>query len=86
MVTNMTREAYDPERLDLLTLRLFDLAALVRRLSLEAQSAGLQQVELHDRKALEWIEKLEHWAVGAESDLARQAKLQAAASKAKQYR
>jgi hypothetical protein len=82
----MTREAYDPHRLDALSLRLFDVAALVRRLSQEAQAAGIQQVELHDRKALEWIEKLERWAVGAEADLARQAKFRAAQNKAKQYR
>jgi hypothetical protein len=58
----------------------------VRRLSQEAQAAGIQQVELRDRKALEWIEKLERWAVGAEADLARQAKFRAAQNKAKQYR
>lgn len=86
MVTIMTREAYDASRLDALALRLFDVAAQVRRLSVEAHAAELQHVELHDRKALEWIEKLERWAVGAESDLARQAKLQAATSKAKQFR
>jgi hypothetical protein len=86
MVKTMTREAYDTGRLDALALRLFDVAAQVRRLSLSAHSTGLEQVELHDRKALEWIEKLERWVVGAESDLDRQAKLLAASSKAKQFR
>ena len=86
MVTIMTREAYNAERLDSLAMRLFDVAAQVRRVSQEAKLAGLPQVELHDRKALEWIEKLERWAVTAESDFARQAKLQAASSKAKQFR
>lgn len=82
----MTREAYDPGRLDALALRLFDVAAQVRRLSQCSRGKGLEQVELHDRKALEWIEKLERWVVGAESDLDRQAKLQAASSRAKDYR
>ena len=86
MVKTMTREAYDAGRLDALALRLFDVAAQVRRLSLSAHCTGLEQVELHDRKALEWIEKLERWVVGAESDLDRQSKLQAASSKAKQFR
>lgn len=82
----MTREAYDPARLDRLALRLFDVAGQIRCLSRRTQDAGLDQVELHDRKALEWIEKLELWAVGAEADLERQAKLNAAARRAKDYR
>jgi hypothetical protein len=86
MVGMMTREAYDPARLDSLAIRLFDVAAQVRRLSQTARSAGLDQVELHDRKALEWIEKLERWGVSAETDVDRQAKLLSAESKAKSYR
>lgn len=82
----MTREAYEPERLDALALRLLDLCGQVRRLAVAARTAEIPAVELHDRKALEWIEKLEQWAVGAESDLDRQVKRAAAANRARQYR
>jgi hypothetical protein len=82
----MTREAYDSARLDSLALRLLDLAGQVRHLAQAARAQELPSVELHDRKALEWIEKLEQWAVVAGSDVDRQAKLAASARKAQQYR
>ncbi len=80
----MTLEPYRPERLDDLTLRLLDVAAQLRRMAQLAREAELPAVELHDRKALEWIEKLEKWGVGAESDLHRQATLAKSARKARQ--
>ncbi len=86
MVIIMTREAYQPDRLDALALRLFDVASQVRRLGLSARNEGLTQVEIHDRKALEWIEKLERWVIGAETDLDRQAKLAAGSRRAQEYR
>jgi hypothetical protein len=82
----MTREAYDPERLDALALRLLDLSSQIRHLAVASRAAQLPTVELHDRKALEWIEKLEGWAAGAESDFERQTRKRAAAEKARQFR
>ncbi len=47
----------------------------------DGRDEQLASVELHDRKAREWVEKLEQWAVGAEADLHRQSKLAASARK-----
>jgi hypothetical protein len=80
----MTLEPYRPDRLDALALRVLDLAAQVRRMAQVVRENELAAVELHDRKALEWIEKLEKWGVGAEADLHRQALLAKSARKARQ--
>jgi hypothetical protein len=69
----MTLEPYDSTRLDALALRLLDLCGRVRSISNATRNAQLSAVELHDRKALEWIEKLEEWMVAAEAQLHRQA-------------
>jgi hypothetical protein len=65
----MTLEAYDPERLDALALRTLDVCARLRNLARTSREAQLPAVELHDRKALEWLEKLELWAIDAEGEL-----------------
>jgi hypothetical protein len=57
----MTLEAYDPDRLDLLALRLLDVCGRVRVLAGRCRDEELSSVTLHDRKALEWIDKLEDW-------------------------
>ncbi len=41
-------------------------------------------VALHDRKPLEWIDKLETWLVGAEAEVHRQVQLQKAARRAQE--
>jgi hypothetical protein len=69
----MTLEPYDSTRLDALALRLLDLCGRVRSMSHATRDTQLPTVELHDRKALEWIEKLEEWMVAAEAQLHRQA-------------
>jgi hypothetical protein len=79
----MTLEPYDLARLDALTLRLLDLCGRVRSIARTAQEAELPAVELHDRKALEWVEKLEEWVAGAEAQLHRQASLAKGARKAR---
>jgi hypothetical protein len=80
----MTLEPYDPTRLDALALRLLDLCGRVRSIARTAREAELPAVELHDRKALEWVEKLEEWVVGAEAQLHRQAGLAKGARRARE--
>jgi hypothetical protein len=64
----MTIKSYEIQQIDDLGLRLFDLAAQVRALSLRAQEAKTTQIPLHDKKALEWITKLEEWVIRSEND------------------
>lgn len=82
----MTLEAYDPDRLDALAWRAFDLSARLRVLARTCRDEPLTKVELHDRKTLEWFEKLETWACGAEADVDRQIKLARAAKAARAAR
>lgn len=65
----MTLEPYDPERLDALTLRVLDICIHLRNIARTAREEQVPAVDLHDRKALEWLEKLEAWAIGAEADV-----------------
>lgn len=67
----MTLEAYDPDRLDLLALRLLDVCGRVRILASRCRDEELTSVTLHDRKALEWIDKLEDWLARSEGDVNR---------------
>jgi hypothetical protein len=67
----MTLVPYDPDRLDALSLRMLDLCARLRKLAQTSRDERLPAVDLHDRKALEWLEKLEAWAIGAEAELHR---------------
>jgi hypothetical protein len=71
----MTLERYDPDRLDALALRTLDLCARLRHLARTSREEQLTAVELHDRKALEWLEKLEEWAIGAEAELHKRVQL-----------
>ena len=57
----MTLQPYDADRIDQLSLRVFDLCARLRATAHICREAALPAVDLHDRKALEWIEKLEEW-------------------------
>ena len=58
----MTLIPYDPPRLDELALRIFDMAAVYRRLAQRCRQEGIENVTLHDKKAMEWLAKLEFWA------------------------
>jgi hypothetical protein len=78
----MTLEAYNPDRLDALSLRALDLCARVRNLARISRDEQLPAVELHDRKALEWLEKLEEWAIGAEAEMHRRVQLHRGARRA----
>jgi hypothetical protein len=63
----MTLQPYDPERLDALTLRVLDVCVHLRNVARTARLEQLPAVDVHDRKALEWLENLEHWAIEAEA-------------------
>ena len=58
----MTYNRYSPEQLDQLVLRIFDVAAMLRELSANAKKSRLDDIPMHDRKAVLWCEQLEQWA------------------------
>ncbi len=65
----MTLNPYDPTMLDLFALRLLDLATVARQMAQRSREHGIDDVALHDKKALEWIANLERWARKAAADL-----------------
>lgn len=69
----MTLETYDPSRIDELALRLLDVAVTLRQISQTARTQGLGHVPLHDRKAQEWLGRLEEWARDADVRVQRAA-------------
>lgn len=64
----MTLISYDGDRLDQLSLRVFDVAATLRGMAATARAEGLS-MSMHDKKALEWLANLEAWAKKVEADL-----------------
>ncbi len=64
----MTLKPYTPDRLDQLALRLLDLGARVRSIARACREDGLGQLALHDRKALEHLDRVEEWLYKAEAD------------------
>lgn len=58
----MTLIPYDPGRLDDLAWRIFDLAVVYRNLAQRCRQEGIPSLTLHDKKATEWLGKLEFWA------------------------
>ncbi|REJ69245.1 MAG: hypothetical protein DWQ31_05070 [Planctomycetota bacterium] len=65
----MTLQRYDPDRLDRLSLRLLDLAAMFRAMSNEARDAEIDELRLNDRKTNEWLSSLEQWAYESDGKL-----------------
>ena len=57
----MTLEAYRPEQFDQLALRALDLAAELRSMANISRNNAISECPLHDKKALEWLTKLEDW-------------------------
>jgi hypothetical protein len=82
----MTLEAYDPDRLDKMSLRVLDLCCRLRQLAHKTREEQLGAVELHDRKALEWLEKLDDWMLRAEGEVTRAAHKGYGAQRARQAR
>jgi hypothetical protein len=58
----MTLEAYEPAKLDQLSLRLMDVVCALRRIAAISRENGLEKIALHDHKPREWIARLETWA------------------------
>ncbi len=58
----MTLDPYTPDRLDQLALRVLDISSQFRGMARRAREEELAQFALHDKKALEWLAKLEEWA------------------------
>jgi hypothetical protein len=64
----MVLEPYTPEQLDQIALRLLDVCAQIRDIARRSREQRLEQVPLHDKKALEWLGKLEEWAAKSQRD------------------
>ena len=67
----MTLEPYNSDGLDRMSLRVFDLSARLRGLAQKSREEQLPPVKLHDRKAIEWLDKLEDWLLQAEAEVKR---------------
>ena len=67
----MTLEPYNSDGLDRMSLRVLDLCARLRSLAQKSRDEQLPPVKLHDRKALEWLDKLEDWLLQAEAEVTR---------------
>ena len=65
----MTLRIYDPSKLDQFSLRLLDLASIVRQMANRSREHGIEDLPMHDKKALEWCAKLEQWAHKTQTDL-----------------
>ena len=65
----MTLQAYDPDKLDQLALRVLDLSCIFRNMGSKARADQPSRLNLQDRKAHEWISNLEQWARKAETEL-----------------
>ncbi|HEY1784860.1 MAG TPA: hypothetical protein VGG30_04895 [Pirellulales bacterium] len=65
----MTRQAYTPDRLDQLSLRVLDVCSRLRNMALRVRSESVDEFLLHDKKALEWLAHLEEWAQKSEADI-----------------
>jgi len=65
----MTLSLYTPEMLDSMALRLLDVSASIRGMAEHVRSHGIGEVEIHDKKFLEWCEKIESWTDKTSSQL-----------------
>ncbi|MGL6196720.1 MAG: hypothetical protein ACRC2T_18060 [Thermoguttaceae bacterium] len=58
----MTLQTYNPEKLEGLAFRLFDIAAQLREMAKESRAKNFVEFPINDRKAIQWCESLEVWA------------------------
>jgi len=79
----MTLQPYQPDELDVLALRLFDLTATLRRMAKRCRDEKIKRFDLHDRKLLEMLGKIEEWAHDAEARLEMEIIRQHGAQRAK---
>lgn len=72
----MTLAAFTPETLDELSLRIFDIAAMVRQMANRGREHDLPSITLHRAKLTEWLKHMEDWvqegSVKLETSLIRQ--------------
>ena len=64
----MTLDPYNADRLDALALRVLDLCSQLREMARRARAEELTEVPLHDKKALEWLSRLEEWSHKSAAD------------------
>ena len=57
----MTLQAYSPEKMEKLALRLLDLSAQLGGIAKDLRVNQLQELKINDKKALSWCENLEIW-------------------------
>jgi hypothetical protein len=79
----MTREAYSPDQLDQLALRFLDIASVLRKMVTSIKENDVSSVELNDRKAREYLDRLELWAHKSAADLDRKILAQRGATRAR---
>ena len=58
----MTKQAYDPEKIEKLAFRFFDLGSQMREIAKSMRQNDLTDIPLNDKKALQWLNELEIWA------------------------
>jgi len=64
----MVLEPYTPDQLDQIALRVLDVCTQIRDIARRSREQRLEQIPLHDKKALEWLGKLEEWAAKSQRD------------------
>ncbi len=80
----MTLIPYQADQFDRLALRFLDLAAVFREIARRTRDERIEQVAVHDKKANEWIAKLEFWAEEARQRFELAAMRNLGAKKAKE--
>ena len=64
----MVLEPYTPDQLDQIALRVLDVCTQIRDIARRSREQRLERIPLHDKKALEWLGKLEEWAAKSQRD------------------
>lgn len=80
----MTLIPYQPEQFDRLALKFLDLAATFRQIAQRSRDEGIELVAIHDKKANEWLAKIEFWAEEARQRFELAAMRHLGAKKAKE--
>ena len=58
----MTLQAYTPEKMEKLALRLLGISAQLGGIAKDLRMYQLEELRINDKKALLWCENLEIWA------------------------
>ena len=58
----MTYSPYTSDQLDDLVLNILDIALLLREMSSVAKKNNINEIPIHDKKAIQWCDNLEQWA------------------------